>query len=363
MNAHAYAVIMAGGGGTRLWPLSRRSHPKQMLKLDGKRSLFRVAVDRLADNFPPERILVVTVAEQAAALQKETPEIPAENFILEPMPRGTASVVGLAAVTLRQRDPQALMAVLTADHFIQNTALFSRLLAAALEAAQTGYLMTLGIEPTYPATGYGYIQRGEKVWEGNDLKAYRVARFKEKPAEAQAKEMLAGGDHAWNSGMFFWRVDQILGEFERQMPDLYAALLRIEKDWGTSRRQTTLQIEWQGLKSETIDYGIMEHARQVAVLPAAGLGWNDVGSWDSLFDVLEADDAGNIGMGGAEMNLSTRGTLVCTDRPEKLVVTIGVDDLVVVDTPDALLICRKDQAQRVREVVNRLKETGKENYL
>lgn len=363
MNEHGYAVIMAGGGGTRLWPLSRRSHPKQMLRLDGKRSLFRIAVDRLADTFPPERILVVTVAEQAAALQAQVPEIPVENFLLEPMPRGTASVVGLAAVALRQRDPQAIMAVLTADHFIQNTSLFSRLLAAALEAAQAGFLMTLGIEPTYPATGYGYIQCGEKVWEGDNLPAYHVVRFKEKPGETQAKEMLASGDHAWNSGMFFWRVDQILSEFERQMPDLYAALLRIEENWGSPQRQTTLQSEWQGIKSETIDYGIMEHALQVAVLPAAGLGWNDVGSWDSLFDVLKADEHGNIAMGGREIALSTRGTLICTDRPDRLVVTIGVEDLVVVDTPDALLICRKEEAQRVREVVKRLKETGEDKYL
>jgi mannose-1-phosphate guanylyltransferase len=361
MLEHYYAVIMAGGGGTRLWPLSRKARPKQILRLIDERSLFQTSVQRLEGLFPMERILVVTVAEQAEQLQEQCPEIPPENYLLEPMPRGTASVVGLAAVALRQRDPQASMAILTSDHYIGQEARFRQLLRAAFEVAQAGYLVTLGIAPTFPATGYGYIQRGEHLSDAGDMPVYQVARFKEKPGEEQAVQMLESGDHSWNSGMFVWKVERILAEFERQMPDLADSLSEIAQSWDTGERQSVLGKIWPGIREQTIDYGIMEGAEQAAVIPAEGLEWNDVGSWDSLFDVLPGDEAGNIVMGGQHVALDTRDSLVYVNQEHRLIVTIGVDDLVVVDTGDVLLVCRKDQAQKVRNIVSQLKQTG-QNY-
>lgn len=362
MNEHFYAVIMAGGGGTRLWPLSRKAHPKQMLRLIDQRSLFQTAVERLRGVFPPERILVVTVEAQAAELQKQSPAIPHENFILEPCPRGTAAVVGLAAVVLRQRDPQAIMAVLTADHYIGNEDAFRDLLQDAYQVASDDFLVTLGITPSYAAVGYGYIQRGEHIGMYGHSDVYRVLRFKEKPDELQAWRMLAGGDHTWNSGMFFWRVDRIWSEFMDQMPQLASALKEIMAAWKTPQRQSVLERIWKNLSPQTIDYGIMEGAKQVVVIPATGLKWNDVGSWDSLFDVLPADQYGNIVMGGKHLGIDTRDSLVYVNQEHRLIVTIGVEDLVVVDTGDVLLVCRKDQAQKVRQVVEKLKN-GEDNYL
>ncbi len=362
MIDHYYAVIMAGGGGTRLWPLSRRARPKQLLSLFDERSLFQIAVSRLDGVFPYERILVVTVESQAALLRAQVPEIPAENYLIEPLPRGTASVVGLAAIALQARDPQAVMAILTSDHYMGNEYRFRRLLEAAFEVAQDGYLVTLGIEPTFPATGYGYIQQGALFGRFQKQEVYKVLRFKEKPTEEAAREMLESGDHAWNSGMFVWRVDSILDEFKSQMPQLIQTLAEIRRAWDTPQRSETIQRLWPEVKSETIDYGIMEGAPKVAVIPAAGLGWSDVGSWDSLFDVLSGDQHGNIVIGGEHIGIDTERSLMYVSQPHRLIVTIGVEDLVVVDTGDVLLVCRKDQAQKVRQVVDQLKESG-QNYI
>ncbi len=296
---HYYAVIMAGGGGTRLWPLSRQHRPKQMLALLGDATLFQATVARLDGLFPPERTYVVTVTEQAAQLQEQAPGIPRHNYLLEPAPRGTASVVGLAAVALQQQDPNAVMAVLPSDHFVRNVPRFQQLLRAAYHVAQEGYLVTLGITPTYPATGYGYIQRGEPLGTYEGLEAYRVLRFKEKPDRKQAEAMLAQGGHAWNSGMFVWRVDAILAEIARQMPDLHSGLQEIAAVWNTPQRAAVIRRVWLALRTETVDYGIMEGAQKVAVIPAEGVGWSDVGSWESLFDILTPDESGNLTVGGS----------------------------------------------------------------
>jgi mannose-1-phosphate guanylyltransferase len=357
MREHYYAVVMAGGGGTRLWPLSRQAHPKQMLRLIDDRSLFQTSVERLKGVFEPENIYVATIESQAKELQDQCPGIPPENFLLEPAPRGTASVIGLAAVALAKRDPEAVMAVLTSDHYIGNEEKFGHLLEAACLAAEQGHLATLGIDPTYAATGYGYIQRGALVGKFGDVEAYRVLRFKEKPDELQAQLMLAGGDHTWNSGMFIWKVERIMDEFNRQMPLLASGLQEIMASWDTSQKDATIQKVWLNIKVETIDYGIMEDASDVVVLPATGLLWSDVGTWDSLFDVLPADLNGNIVMGGQHYGLDTKESLVYVAQERRLIVTIGVRDLVVVDTGDVLLICRKDETQKVRHVVSVLKET------
>jgi len=325
-----------------------------MVKLFGDRSLFQIAVERLDGLFPPERIYVVTVQEQAEALQRECPQLSPENFLIEPMPRGTASVVGYAAVALQQRDPQAVMAVLTADHVIQNEDHFRRVLRVAHQVAQRGFLVTLGIQPTYPATGYGYIQQGERIGEFDSVPVHRVLRFKEKPQEDQARAMLAAGGHFWNSGMFIWRVEHILAEIARQMPDLAHTLDRIAADWPTPRRMDTVQALWPHLKPQTVDYGIMEGAEQVVVVPAVGLGWSDVGSWDALFDLFPADGDGNVVLHDNHLAIDTRNALVFAENSDRLLVTVGVDDLIVVDTGDVIMVCRKDQAQKVRQVVKNL---------
>lgn len=363
MHEHYYAVIMAGGGGTRLWPLSRDKRPKQMLALTGDRSLYQSAVDRLEGVFPPQRIYVVTVEDQAGILHEQCPQIPRENFLLEPLPRGTASVVGLAAAALQDRDPQAVMAILTADHVIENVPAFRRLLNAAYEVAEDEYLVTLGITPTYPATGYGYIQRGEPLGTYQGLDAYRVVQFTEKPALSEAITMLSSGEYSWNSGMFMWRVERIMEEFYQHMPQLAAQLEKIAKVWGTADQDATLQSVWPEIHPETIDFGIMENADRVAVIPAEDLGWRDVGSWDALFELLASKETGNVIRGAEHIGLDTSGTLIDTTENPRTVVTIGLEDMVVVDVGDVLLICKKKQAQRVREVVKELKDQGRSEFL
>jgi mannose-1-phosphate guanylyltransferase len=355
---------MAGGGGTRLWPISRKETPKQLLPLLGKETLFQSTVGRLEKIFPPERILVVTVAEQARQMQKQVPTIPVENYLIEPAPRGTASVVALAAAVLRKRDPEAIMAIQTSDHYIRNRDLFHYLIRAAFDVAQKNYLVTLGITPTYPATGYGYIQQGEPLDGEYRYPVYQVKSFKEKPDEQTAQQLLRSGDHSWNSGMFVWRADTILAEIEKRMPRLFAVVNEIAAAWGTAEQNNVVQSHWFDLKSQTIDYGVMEKAEMVAVLPASGLGWSDVGSWDSLFDVLLPDMNGNVATNGSQhLALDTNNTLIYTKDDERLVVTIGLDDMVVVDAGDVLMICKVDQSQKVRDVVEHLKKHRQEKYL
>jgi mannose-1-phosphate guanylyltransferase len=354
---------MAGGGGTRLWPISRKETPKQLLPLLGKETLFQSTVGRLQKPFPPERILVVTVAEQAREMQNQVPSIPVENYLIEPAPRGTASVVGLAAAVLHKHDPQAVMAIQTSDHYIRNRDLFHYLISAAFDVAQKNYLVTLGITPTYPSTGYGYIQQGAPLEGDFRYPVYTVERFKEKPDEEAAQKFLRSGDHSWNSGMFVWRADTILAEIERQMPHLFEVVTKIADAWGTSQQQEVVQENWFSLKSQTIDYGVMEKAERVAVLPAGGLGWNDVGSWDSLFEVLLPDMNGNVAANAQHLAVDTNNTLIYAKNGDRLVVTIGLDDIVVVDADDVLMVCKVDQSQKVKDVVEHLKKHHQEKYL
>jgi mannose-1-phosphate guanylyltransferase len=363
MFEHYYAVVMAGGSGSRLWPLSRRSRPKQSLSIVGNRSMFQHAVDRLEGLFPYERIFVVTVADQVDLLREAYPEIPAQNYIIEPLPRGTASVVGLGAVAIQAFDPQATMAVLTADHLIANEVHLRDLLKSAYEVAQENFLVTLGITPSYPATGYGYIQKGESVGQYQNLDVFRVARFKEKPNQAQAEKWVSDGNHVWNSGMFTWRIDAVMKEIERQMLDLHEKLSTVGEYWGTDERTDTLEAVWPTIHPETVDYGIMENARKVAVIPSHDLGWDDIGSWESLFNILESDESGNIAMRGEHALFDTQGTLICEDSADRMIVTVGVEDLIVIDSGNAVLVCDRKQAQRVRDIVNYLKENGRDDYL
>ncbi len=364
MSEHTYAVIMAGGGGTRLWPVSRKEKPKQLLPLIGQETLFQSTVKRLEDLFTPEHILVVTVEDQAREMRLQAPEIPEENYLIESSPRGTASVVGFAAAVLHKRDKNAAMAILPSDHFIRNRDLFHYLLKAAFDVAENGYLVTLGITPTQPSTAYGYIQQGTPLDGQYKYPTYNVKRFIEKPSEQAAGQLLRTGDHSWNSGMFIWRADTILNEIDKQMPELSGALKNIASAWGTESQDEVLSENWRDLKVETVDYGIMEKAERVAVLPAGGLGWSDVGMWSSLFEVLLPDMDGNIATNSSlHLAHETHNTLVYGSSNERLIVTIGVDDMVIVDTGDVLMVCKTDQAQKVRDVVGHLKKHNQEKYL
>jgi mannose-1-phosphate guanylyltransferase len=350
-----YAVIMAGGSGTRLWPLSRRNRPKQSLKLVGDRTMFQHAVERLSPLFSIESIFTVTKPDYVPLLASQVAALTTDNFIVEPEGRGTAPAIGLAAVQLRRRDPDATMAVLTADHFISDTGGFRVVLETARKVAQDGRLVTLGIKPAFPSTGYGYIQQGERLDVQGDIPVYAVKRFVEKPDSGNAERMAASGDYSWNSGMFIWRVDAFLSEVKRQMPAFYAQLAEVEAALGTSGYSSTLERVWPDVAEQTIDYGIMENAPNVAVIPVE-IGWTDLGNWSSLFDILPIDANGNI-LRGPSIAIDTRNTLVVGEK--RLIATIGVEGLVIVDTDDALLVCSKDREQEVRAIVKQLKQEGR----
>ena len=360
---HTTAVIMAGGGGTRLWPLSRSNRPKQSLAILGDRTLFQMAVDRLTPAIPTDRILVVSVESMAGILKPQIPSLKSDNFLNEPFPRGTASVLGYAATVLKHRAPGVVMACLTADHIIQNEGRFLELLAAAETRALQGELVTLGIAPSAPSTGYGYIHLGEKLAaeEGFDIR--RVRQFKEKPDYAAAVEYVESGEYAWNSGMFVWTPERILQEFARLMPQLYAALQEIERALGTPEESSVIERVWKDLESETIDYGVMEGAENVVVIPVEDLGWWDVGGWDRLEDLMDSDQNGNT-VRAAEVLLSDTNRAMIYQEPgvHRLVATLRLEDIVIVDTQDVLLVCDRKRAEEVRSLVAGLSESGLEDY-
>jgi mannose-1-phosphate guanylyltransferase len=357
-----YAVILAGGSGTRLWPLSRKGAPKQALKLIGNRTMFQHTVDRLQPLFPLERIYVVASRAIAEVLRSQAPGLPPANFILEPSGRDSAPAAGLAAVRLLKQDPDAIMAIVTADHFIAETEQFRVVLAAAAQVAATGTIVTLGIRPTYPATGYGYVAAGEAETIIDGFRVYRAAGFREKPDLSTAIHFVEDGRYSWNSGMFIWRADRLMDEYRSQLPDLHASLVRIAERLGTADEERTLLAEWEGLGRVSIDYGIMEHAKDVAVIPAE-LGWSDIGSWASLLDVLDGDEKGNV-LQAATVSLDTERTLIRSECGErKLIAVIGLRDMIVVDTSDVLLVCPRSRAEQVRDIVKLLEAEDALGYL
>jgi mannose-1-phosphate guanylyltransferase len=358
---HYYAMIMAGGGGTRLWPMSRNNMPKQLLPLVEDHSMFKISVDRLAPLFTPDRIYVVTGRKYVDLLHADAPDIPAQNFIVEPFGKDSGPAAALGIMVIQQRDPQATIAILTADHHISGKEGFRNVLTAAHDLAQQGFIVTLGISPTFPSTGFGYIRQGDKLCKIRDFTAYHTLGFTEKPNAEKAAEFLASGDYSWNSGMFIWKAEQAMREFQRQQPEMYAQFSELATTVDTPKFTTTLDKVWERVKKISLDYAVMEGAQNMAVIPV-DIGWNDIGNWSSLFEVLPLDFAGNTfrGCPTDPIKIDTQNTLVFSD---KLVVTVGVENLVVIETSDAILICHKNRTQDVKEVVNQLRAANQDRYL
>jgi mannose-1-phosphate guanylyltransferase len=347
-------LIMAGGVGERFWPWSRRTRPKQLLDLTGRGSMIGLTVDRLDGLSTPEEILIVTnVDQREAILQEVSGKVPSENVIGEPIGRNTAPCIGLAALWLRERHGDRPMLVLPADHLIEPVADFQAQARSAADfVADREVLLTFGIKPSRPETGYGYIQTGELVLDDGDARIYRATAFLEKPDAETAREFLDSGSHFWNSGMFMWRTGVILDEITTHLPDLGEILERIGLEMGTRPLPEVLKRQYPQTPSVSIDYGVMEKATDVVVM-AAGFEWNDVGSWEFMREIHTADRHGNVSLAESVTIDASGNTIVAPDR---LVAMLGVEDVVVVDGGDAILVCKRDRVQEIKKIVQNLRE-------
>ncbi len=355
-----YAVIMAGGIGTRFWPRSREEHPKQLLRILGNRTLIQSTVDRLTSLIDLKDIFIVTTHKYQHMIHEQLPNISGKNFINEPKGRNTAPCIGLAALFIERMNPDAVMAVLPADHHIKNEKQFLQILAAAEKvAASVDCLVTIGIQPTFPSTGYGYIQFNDLMQKIDKIPYYNVKTFAEKPDSNTAIRFLESGDFLWNSGMFIWKTKTILKEIEQSLPELYDGLMEIKKSLGTNKQDEVIHKVYCQIKSISIDYGVMEDATKVCVLKG-DFGWSDVGSWDEVFKITQKGEHGIVSIGD-HFSYQCQNCLI--DVPDKFVATVGVDDLIIVDTEDALLVCHRDRAQDVKELVENMKKKNLTQYL
>lgn len=355
-----YGVIMAGGGGTRFWPLSRLRTPKQLLNLTGKELMINEAVDRLSHTAHKEDIFIVTNSAQVEQMVKATEgRIMPNHILVEPDARNTAACIGYAAMEIVKKYGDGVMVITPSDAYIKDTAEFTRTLADAVKVAEEqDKLITIGITPTFPDTGYGYI----KFDKTQETVAKTVAEFKEKPDEETAKAYLATGSYAWNSGMFIWKTSVILRKYQQFVPDIYEALRKIGDVMGTDSEKDTIKAIYPGIRKISVDYAIMEPSAfngDVLVVPG-DFGWNDVGSWDKMGVLHNADIKGNIALGDTIVLNSTNAIVY---NSNKLVAVVGVDNLIVVNTPDAVLVCRKDKAQDVKLIVDTLIETDRKELL
>jgi mannose-1-phosphate guanylyltransferase len=344
---------MAGGAGTRFWPRSRVHTPKQLLALRGERSLLQETVARISPPIPRERVLVVTARTHARAVARQLPRLVRRHLLVEPRGRNTAAAIALAALHVARRAPEAVLAVLPADHVIGDLPAFRRDLRLALEVAErSGALVTIGVAPTHPETGYGYIRLGAPLPDARGRCAW-AAEFIEKPDRAGAEALVESGGVLWNSGIFAWRASAILAALRAHVPEVVEPLER------AALSPRGLAAAYRRLPSISIDYGVLERAARVAVV-RANFRWSDVGSWAAVAALWSGGNGRNAFRGRA-LSIDSRGCLI--DSPDRLVAVLGVDDLVVVDTPDAILVCRKDRAQDVRLVVDELRRRGLRRYL
>jgi mannose-1-phosphate guanylyltransferase len=358
-SKHLYVVILAGGTGTRLWPRSRRERPKQLLGLLSTRTMLQQTFDRIAPLLPPDHIYVITNASYVEDVCQQLPEIPAEQIIGEPEGRGTAPPLGFAARLLIERDLDAVMVSLAADHYIQREAEFRDAVCAAEEIASRNFLVTFGVKPSYPEMGYGYIEAGDELAQAHGWRAFRVKRFVEKPDEKTAARFIASGDYSWNGGMFIQRASVLLDEFAAHLPELAQHLNEIAAARGTPDQVETFERVWREIESETIDVGIMEKSDRVAVLPL-DVGWSDVGNWASLLTILPGDGNRNVVIGD-HIGVETSNSLIYSNS--RLIATVGLSDMIVVDTDDIVLVCHKEDAQKVKHLVEELKKSQLEKYL
>ena len=354
-----YAVIIAGGKGERFWPRSRGHRPKQFLSLLGENSLLQQSCERLAEKFGSDKILVVTGREYLDLARQQLPDLPPENFIIEPEGRNTAPCIGLAALHLRKRDPQAAMAVFPADHLVQGKDGFLNCLETGFGLSESDTaLVTIGIGPTRPETGYGYIEKEEDALPGN-ASVFKVRRFVEKPDSDKAMEYLQSGRFFWNSGIFIFKAGLILGKIEKYLPELYRGLAAIEMHLGTEDEQNVMERIFPSLPAISIDYGIMEKEQDILVV-RGDFGWDDLGSWAALAEWSPRDKDGTAFL-GEHIGIDTTECFVYGQ--DTLIATLGVKNLVIVQTPDVILVCDRERSQDVKNLVQMIKEQKKDKYL
>ncbi|AVD37392.1 mannose-1-phosphate guanylyltransferase [Clostridioides difficile] len=354
-----YNVIMAGGGGTRFWPLSRQEVPKQLINLSGEDALINETINRIDSLAKKDDLFIVTNEKQLEALKDIVKDKCLDRNILpEPCARNTAAAIGFAAFNIMKKYGDGVMCVYPADHYIKEEKEFKSILEKAIYIAENNdKLVTIGITPTFPSTGYGYINFNRE----NTIEdvAYEVVEFVEKPNYEIAKEYVNSKKYVWNSGMFVWKVSKILEDFKRYLPKVYEKLEEISKYLGTKEEVEKIKEIYPTIQSISIDYGIMERSNDVIVVPG-DFGWNDVGSWDSLGAIYPTDDEGNIKR-GENITIDTKNSIIYSD--DKLISTIGISDLIVVSTNDAVMVCRKDKAQDVKKIVEQLKEEDRQEYM
>jgi mannose-1-phosphate guanylyltransferase len=353
-----YALILAGGRGTRFWPRSRRKHAKQVLEIAGGETMIQATAARLAPVVPPERTWILTSRELRGVILRQLPHVPPGQVLAEPALRNTAAAIGLAAHILALEDPDAVMGVFPSDHIVAHPRKYLRFVRAAFRVAAADKLVVFGIQPRHPETGFGYVELPKGVQAGA-LEAYPVARFREKPDLATARRFLRAGRFYWNSGMFFWRARVFLEELRRHLPKT-AALLSSLPRAGSPQFRRALARVFPQCESISVDYAVLEKARNVVGFACDDFGWSDVGSWDAVHELWPKDADGNAVRGEA-LALNSRGNYV--DAPGKLVALVGVEDLAIVDTPDALLVVRRSEAQRVGDLVKTLEKQNRQDLL
>ena len=356
-----WAVIPAGGSGTRLWPLSRAARPKFLLPLVRREtSLLQDTAERIWAMTPPERTLVVCGPAHTVAIARQLPEIPEGNLIVEPSPRGSGPAIILAAALIHRLDPNAIMGSFAADHDVTDRRAFEEAVRTAIRAAHEDCLVTIGLTPTRPETGYGYIERSENVVVENDgSTAYEALRFVEKPPLETARQYLESGRFLWNASMFIWKCSTLLEVARALMPDLLEAIEQIVEVWDTPDREDTIIRIWEALPESTIDQGIMEKADRVAVVPA-DIGWSDVGDWHGLGELIEQDSVGN-SVRGDILQVETKRSVVWSETG-RLVALIGLENVVVVDTEDALMVIDRERSQDVKKIVGELKRLSRHEF-